>query len=848
MSDADIAINKSLAAHLFQNVMQGIPGRTLDIGAKIPVLAAALASHGCNAYAIDAEAPEPAQGVFTVTQDYEKVHVNYEPFALITLIHVFEHFYNPLAMLRQLRKDIADNGRVFIRLPDHRIAGYERDLTPHHYTIHPFFHSLTSILESLAQVGDCFEIEHTSAMVGSGQRDIVLRPISKAPRLGCAMIVKNEERDLPRCLQSISNIVDYFSIIDTGSTDNTPDIAYSMVSGHLDEYLDASEQDDSGDWKLWDFSKARNHALEIAEKAGVDWVCWFDADDELMTPNAFRRVMYWPQWDVFGTWIDGGGARWIQQRLWKASKQVRFKGRCHEYPILDGLNGATIDEGLIVHHAEPTPGIEDSNPRNLRILLREWDESPTSRTAFYIANTYRDAHRAAQAVEWYKIRNRFTEDYRDELLFSHLYAARMLRSLEKHDEADEMSAAGLALAPDWAEFRMEMAFGCYQRKEYANAIAMAKGIAPNAPIPFTALWRETGMYRDQPARLISWCHEHMGNIGQALAWSDIARERIGKPDTEWDQRHNRLRAQFAARDDCPPAIVTGMRPSIALHRPGAIGDILMTLNMLPALREANPGVDIHYFCHASLAKPEALGSIILAAGCDLVLDAAMLPAWRGNYSRVIDLVGYPLFEGYPEKPMRKHLLDYFAEEMGVNLWGLHLPRPPRPADVPAEPYATIQTKAGWSAYKEWLPERWEAVREQLHREGIETVLLSESQGRTLSQSIAVFANATIHIGIDSFANHLTNYYWDKQRIGGVILWGSTQPSAAGYPHNINVYKNPSCGPCFRENPRISQMPRGVCINPPGQVYENPQHKCMSDITVEEVLDAVRSQWKKYDGR
>lgn len=842
MSEGDKAINKALAEHLYVNVMGGKPGKTLDIGAKIPVLAAALGAWGCEAYAIDAEAPEPLPGVTCETLDYESGEYVTSGFRLITLIHVFEHFYNPLAMLRTLRRNIADDGRVFIRLPDHRVAGFERDLTPHHYTIHPFFHALTSILEALSQVGDCFEIESTSAMVGSGQRDIVLRPINKRPRLVCAMIVKNEERDLPRCLLSLSGVIDEFAIVDTGSTDQTITVARSLVNCQIAEYLGASEQDDSGDWKLWDFSKARNHALDIAEMCGADWVCWFDADDELTTQNAFRRAIYWPQHDVFGTWIDGGGARWIQQRMWKASKRVRFSGRCHEYPILDGLSGATIDEGLILHHADPTPGVEDSNPRNLRMLLREWNEQKTSRTAFYIANTYRDAGRTAEAVEWYKMRNTFKEDYRDELLFSHLYAARGLRSLGKHDEADDMSGAGLTLAPDWQEFRMELAFGCYQRKEYANAIATAKSIPPNAAIPFTALWREVGMYRDQPARLISWCHEHMGNVAQALAWSDVARERIGKPDVEWEHRHNRLRAQFAARDDAPAVKVAGSRPAIALHRPGAIGDILMTLNTVPALREANPGVEIHYFCHASLAKPDALGNIIIAAGCDLVLDAATLPQWRNKYARVIDLVGYPLAEGYPEKPMRKHLLDYFAAEMGVKRGDLSLSRPKRPDDVPATPYATIQTKAGWSAYKEWLPERWEAVRASLRDEGIETILLDEKEGRTLAHSIAVFANARIHIGIDSFANHLTNYIWSGIRVPGVILWGSTQPTAAGYQDNFNLYSYPTCGPCFRENPRISQMPRGVCINPPGQVYENPQHKCMSDIAVNDVLRAARRLW------
>lgn len=42
------------------------------------------------------------------------------------------------------------------------------------------------------------------------------------------MIVKNEEKHLARCLQSVQHIVDDVIIVDTGSTDGTKDIACSF--------------------------------------------------------------------------------------------------------------------------------------------------------------------------------------------------------------------------------------------------------------------------------------------------------------------------------------------------------------------------------------------------------------------------------------------------------------------------------------------------------------------------------------------------------------------------------------------------------------------------------------------
>lgn len=183
-SDADKQVNRDLAAHLFNTVMGGKPGLTLDIGAKIPFLASCFAEFGNRAHAIDAEAMPTNYHVRFAKFDFERDREDAllkccsgAPFDLITLIHVFEHMYDPLAALRKLRSIIADDGRVFLRLPDHHVPGFERDLTPHHYSIHPYFHCFTSILQALCEVRDCFVVESTTRMVGSGQRDIVLRPL-----------------------------------------------------------------------------------------------------------------------------------------------------------------------------------------------------------------------------------------------------------------------------------------------------------------------------------------------------------------------------------------------------------------------------------------------------------------------------------------------------------------------------------------------------------------------------------------------------------------------------------------------------------------------------------------------
>jgi tetratricopeptide (TPR) repeat protein len=88
------------------------------------------------------------------------------------------------------------------------------------------------------------------------------------------LIVKNEEDCLRRCVDSVRGVVDEVVIVDTGSSDATPQIARQLA----DTYVEFPFQGD--------FSQARNEALRLASG---DWVLFLDADEEL--PAASARVL-----------------------------------------------------------------------------------------------------------------------------------------------------------------------------------------------------------------------------------------------------------------------------------------------------------------------------------------------------------------------------------------------------------------------------------------------------------------------------------------------------------------------------------------------------------------------------
>jgi len=88
--------------------------------------------------------------------------------------------------------------------------------------------------------------------------------------LSLCMIVKNEEITLNRCLSSCYKLFDEIIIIDTGSNDNTKNIAKK----YTDKIFDF-------DW-CDDFSKARNYGIE---KCTSDYFMWLDADDIITEEN-----------------------------------------------------------------------------------------------------------------------------------------------------------------------------------------------------------------------------------------------------------------------------------------------------------------------------------------------------------------------------------------------------------------------------------------------------------------------------------------------------------------------------------------------------------------------------------
>lgn len=177
-------------------------------------------------------------------------------------------------------------------------------------------------------------------------------------RVSACLIVKNEAANLPRCLRSLQGIVDEIVVVDTGSTDESVEIAQSFgaVIGHFA-------------WRN-DFAQARNAALDLATG---DWALWIDADEELDAASAaaFRKAVVRPHIGGFDIEIvnltddrpDGGRILHYPMRLFRLDPRIRFTGAVHEQiqPSVSalGLPWSRLEGARMIHYGYRPSALAD---------------------------------------------------------------------------------------------------------------------------------------------------------------------------------------------------------------------------------------------------------------------------------------------------------------------------------------------------------------------------------------------------------------------------------------------------------------------------------------------------------
>ncbi|MHB8637318.1 MAG: tetratricopeptide repeat protein [Fimbriimonadaceae bacterium] len=293
-----------------------------------------------------------------------------------------------------------------------------------------------------------------------------------ANRLSAVMIVKNEAAHIERCLQSIASVADEIVIVDTGSTDGTPDI----ISGlGLNVKLGAFEWCD-------DFAAARNAALELATG---DWALWIDADEVLEENGCgeIRQALIRPHFGGFylriinytGDGPDTSTYTHSAMRLFQRLPGVRFEGRVHEQ-VIDTLRSRDLPNGnlgsaSLLHYGYRPSEMEakGKHERFLTMLEREVREKPQDAFQWFnLANAYTVCGRLAEAAHAGRHAVKLSDDKAPYLALAYQLLANALTHTGKPDAAlaalDEAEGRGLG--------------GLFTEFERANALMLTGKLHP----------------------------------------------------------------------------------------------------------------------------------------------------------------------------------------------------------------------------------------------------------------------------------------------------------------------------------------------------------------------------------
>jgi glycosyltransferase involved in cell wall biosynthesis len=298
------------------------------------------------------------------------------------------------------------------------------------------------------------------------------------------MIVKNESKVLPRLLRSVKDVIDYYVIVDTGSSDDT----IALIEREMGEYGIPGEVHE----RPWvNFGVNRQQALELALQAGkCDWLLFIDADEELgiSDPKFYEKLEPGISYDIEK---HHGGMRYAIPHLIDVKhSKWKWEGPVHNYLVtLDGnRTRKRLDAIWIIYHAgqgAKSHGLtaEQKYLRDAKLLEEDLVQHPdNARSQFYLGQSYKHAGHKEKAYAAYKKRVTM-KGWAEEDYMAQLEVGRVANLLDEPEDVvlKELLAA-YELRPTRAEPLYELARYYRMRKNYGKSTLFARaGLAVPRP-------------------------------------------------------------------------------------------------------------------------------------------------------------------------------------------------------------------------------------------------------------------------------------------------------------------------------------------------------------------------------
>lgn len=297
-------------------------------------------------------------------------------------------------------------------------------------------------------------------------------------RLSIAMIVKNEESNIERTLKAIrklDNKIDYeIIIVDTGSTDNTVNIAKKYT--------------DKVYFHKWNgsFGDMRNISIKYCKG---DWILILDADEVLEDEDEIVKFLnskdsekYNAAEIRFKNLISEDIKQFIIAnifRLFKKNKEFYYVGRIHEQPRV--IKPYTTTNITVFHYGysrESYELMQYKYERNRDLLLKDIENGVEPiYSRFQLAQTYSMANMHGEALNTIKEAYKLDRKRKDGLLninVYHFYSRELLR-IGNYKEASRVAKVGLDYCDSGIDFFFVIAMANSYMNEYDKAMEGYEG-------------------------------------------------------------------------------------------------------------------------------------------------------------------------------------------------------------------------------------------------------------------------------------------------------------------------------------------------------------------------------------
>jgi len=237
--------------------------------------------------------------------------------------------------------------------------------------------------------------------------------------IGLVMIVRNEEKFIERCLASVKPFISRWTIVDTGSTDDTKKVIRRVLKGVPGKLHDR---------EFIDFGTNRTEALALARDTG-EWLLELDAD---MTAEFHPDLLTWlsddpdPQTDAWMVQLRDSGTLWRLPRLIRGGREWTYIGPVHEYLDTSHIKRRALLGLVLDHHGSSRHPIQKLD--HYLTLLEPGLKAGDPRAVFYSAECLRFLGCYPKAIELYEQRAGMN-GFEEEAWYAAYQAAKLSRNV-----------------------------------------------------------------------------------------------------------------------------------------------------------------------------------------------------------------------------------------------------------------------------------------------------------------------------------------------------------------------------------------------------------------------------------